>query len=388
MKNLPLIGIICSIVLFLTLENCSSSKSNDPTPIKPPDTGLNDYFDAVYLASQGFQDVGKTNAIVDGKQAWVLTDLKGDKELKWANNRTIQSPLWPAVPAFYNDEFGGYILVPNVNETYWASKSFTEIPQPYDIYVVLRDLEAVSFEGYFAVGVGLRNRGDQLELKVDSKGSTFSVLMDKPTVLAFNKRSIVRIHVEGTNTSLWINNLQVSPSKVNIGTTGGITAIGYGTNSHAAQHDFYGFWMTLGRSLSKVENDSVYSKLSRIYKPGNYPDQPFANKIKVVGNAAASPREWSVTYDFVAPTGAVEDKSKTEYQWGYYRTDSGQDLNTANYFTGPNGKMSTLKRSDFPTEFPVPGGNKTYVFVVVKVYDSNGKSWSHLVRSALVSDNY
>jgi hypothetical protein len=384
MKKLLPLTIILSLlsVLFVT-ENCSSSK-DDPAPL-PPNTDLNELFNVVYLASSGFQDAAKTQPIADGKQAFVIKDLVGDKEIVWANNRTIQSPLWPEVPTFYNDEVGGYILVPNVSETYWATKKFTEIPQPYDIYVVLRDLQAVANEGYFAVGVGLRNRNDHMELKVDSKGVTTAVELDKPFIFDFNKRSIVRIRVDGNKSSLWINNVQVTPTQVNLG-SGGISDLGYGTNSHAAQHDFYGMWIKFG-TLTSEEHTFVYDELVKQYKPGSFPDKPLANNIKIEGNSAATQdRIWTANYEYVG-TGA-EDVSKTEYQWGYYSIDAGQDLNTANYFTGANSKNKTLKRSDYADIIKFPGQNKIYIFVAVKVYDTSGNSWSHVVRSPLFADNY
>ncbi len=385
MKKIILTAV--SLAFLGSFQNCSSSQS-DVVPVVPPNTQLNSLFDAVYLASQGFQDRAKIQQVANDKEVLVISDLKGDKELTFTTGRSnasfVPSPLWPTAPKYYTDDAGGYILVPNVSETYWTSKSFAEIPQPYDAYVVLRDFQAVANEGYFAVGLGLRNRNDRLELSMNALKRTTAINMNAPTVFEFNKRSIVRIRIDGANSALWINNVQVTPKAVNVGTDA-LSVLGYGTNSHAAQHDFYGMWVKFG-TLNSNEHQFIYDELVKQYKPATFPDKPFADKVKINGNAAASPREWSVTYDFVAPAGASEDKTKTQYQWGYVSTSV--DLNMANYFSGPNGNKPTLKRADFPAEFPSPGGNKTYIFVVVKAFDTNGNSWDHVVRSILIPDNY
>jgi hypothetical protein len=394
MKKFSLVvGVLFSFVFLAITQHCSSNKSDPQPAVVPPNTELNSLFDAVFLASKGFQDLAKTQPNANDKEVLVISDLRGDKELTFTTNRSdpkyVKSPIWTTAPKFYTDDAGGYILVPNVSETFWSSKPFTEIPQPYDVYVVLRDFECVAFEGYFASGIGLRNRNDHLEMKVDSRGITTSVDMaNNSGVPAFNKRTIVRMRMDGANSSLWLNNVQVPPNTVNLG-NGAISVIGYGTNSHAAQHDFYGMWIKFG-TLSSDQHKFIYDELAKQYNPGNFPDKPIASKIKIVGNAAASPREWSVTYDFIAPNGATEDKTKTEYRWGYLRSDANQDLNSANYLSGPNGTKSTLKRSDFSNELigPLAGKVRNLLWVEVKVYDTNGNSFNHIVRSALVGDEY
>jgi hypothetical protein len=381
------LAVFIGLLLLGTFQYCSSDKKEDPTPV-PPNTELNTLFSSVYLASQGFQEAAKTNATQDNKQVWVIKDLVGGKDLTWSNGRTIPSPMWPnPVPLYYTDEFGGYIFLPNLNGSNWLSTEFAPMAQPYDVYIVMRDVEAQQDEGYFAVSFSVRNLGDHLEYHLNS-GSDPAVVMDKPFVPEFNKRSIIRLRIDGANSRIWINNVPVTKNgspNVNLGTAE-IKYLGYGSNSHVAQHDFYGMWVKFG-TLSEAENKFVYEELEKQYKPGVFPDEPFASKIRAVGNNAGDPRVWTATYDFVSTSGTTEDTGKTEYQWGYFDTSDGtNDINQANIIAGATNK--TLKRDDYPTIFTQPGNGKAFVFVIVKVYDTQGNSWKHFVRSPLAFDNY
>lgn len=392
MKIIPsLLAIVTLAVSLAAFQRCSSSKG-DPVPVVIPQLNQDviNLFDNVYTAPTGFQEASMTNPTADGKQVWVIKDIKGDKDLTWFNpTRTVPSPMWPSpLPLYYTDEVGGYIFLPNLNQSNWLSKQFAAAAQPYDVYVVLRDVEAQQDEGYFAVSYSVRNLGDRLEYHLNS-GNDKAVVMDKPFVPEFNKRSIMRLRIDGANSRIWINNVPVTTNgspTVNLGTTP-IQYLGYGSISHVAQHDFYSMWVNFG-TLTDAENKTVYDELAKYYNIGTFPDKPFASKIRAVGNNANQPRVWTANYDFISTTGTLEDTGKTEYQWGYFDVSNGSknDINEANILAGATSK--TLARNDYPNLFKFPGQNKIFVFVIVKVYDTKGDSWSHVVRSPLTVDNY
>jgi hypothetical protein len=392
MKTIPSILTIVTVALSLAaFQHCSSSKS-DPAPVEVPKLNQDviNLFNNVYTAPTGFQEASMTNPTADGKQVWVIKDIKGDKDLIWAGGRTVQSPMWPSpLPLYYPDEVGGYIFLPNLNASNWLSKQFSAAAQPYDIYIVLRDVEAQQDEGYFAVSFGVRNIGDHLKYVLNSPGNNPEVDMDRPFVPEFNKRSILRLRIDGPRSRLWINNVPVTykgSNTVDLGSAP-ITFLGYGSNSHVAQHDFYSMLVKFG-TLSDAENKTVYDELAKYYNIGTYPEKPFASKIKAVGNNANQPRVWTATYEYVSTTGTLEDTGKTEYQWGYFDVFNGSknDINEANILAGATSK--TLARNDYPSLFKDPGKSKAFVFVIVKVYDTKGDSWSHFVRSPLTVDNY
>ncbi len=376
MKRLTLL-FFSSIVFLFTFQYCSKS---DPIPASVatfPDVKA--YFDAAYVAPFSSQDNAMTQDIVDGQPAVVLKDLVGDNHMTWVSDRVVPSPMWTTPPVYHVDGNQGYILVPNVDKSRWVSKQFAKKSQPFDLYVVLRDLEAVSFEGYFAVTLALRNRGDHLEIALTDGNTTISPQLNPPTLLEFNKISIVRIQFDGANSKIWINNVQVPPTTLDVG-TGGINQLGYGTVSHVAQHDFFGMWIKFGK-VSDTDHATIYNTLADFYKPGTFPDKPLATKIKATWNTTTKAWEAKYTYQGASP----EDKTKTQYRWGYH--DRSQDLNTANLLPENQASSATLVRANFSNIWTQPGLNKVDVFCVVRVFDDRGNSWDHLVRSPPTPDN-
>lgn len=387
--------------LVLIFAGCKESKE-DPVIAAT----IESYFDLAYLASNGFEDLAKTKPTSDGKPVRVLKDVVGGKDAKWMGI-DVPSPIWTTPPLFHNDEMGGYILVPNVSYTWWLTDKFAAIPQPYDVYIVMRDLQAVPYEGYISAGIGIRNKDDHLEVKVDYNDATgfHSSLGEYPTnsgVPVKNQISILRLQVNGANTKLFINNKQIQgtltthedppkPSATTL-TSAGTHELGYGTLSHAAQHDFYGMWIKFGALLSDADHEYVYGKLSEVFKPGSYPSKPIADQIKVTWNN--STKSWNAAYTYVSPDGTAEDKIKTEYRWGYHRRYLGNgaipkalDLDQTTFFTGTTATAgATFPRSAFPVDFG-KGNKEIEVFVQVKVYDTKGNSWDHMVRSQFVVDD-
>ncbi len=370
-------------VKALDAANNASSLSNVVTVTTPSGllsiAELNPLFNVAYLASNGFQDLAKTTATADNQPVRVIRDVIGSKDLAW-RGINVPSPMWLTPPKFYQDEAGGYILVHNVLNTQWVSTSFAEIPQPYDVYLVVRDLEAVPFEAYMSGSIGLRNRGNFLEVGVDTGPTQTNASFNPPRVLEFNKRSIIRIRADGVNSGMWINGVAVAPTTVNLGSRG-ITLMSYGTNSHAAQHDFYGMWVKFG-TLNASQHQQVYDSLAQQYKPGTVPNKPFASNIRATWTGGGV---WRADYQYVNTNGLAEDTSRTEFRWGYRRRN--MDLDTTAFLPGVNARNRTLKRSDFPTEFAPVGTGAADLFVAVKVFDTAGNSWEHIVRSPVALDN-
>lgn len=359
----------------LLLQRCSKSDPVAPAVASYPD--VKSFFDAAYVAAASYQDNGMTQEIVDGKQVLVLKDLVGDNHLTWLADRTVASPMWPAAPVYRVDGNQGYVFIPNIDKSRWVSKTFPKKPQPFDLFVVLRDLECVSFEGYFAYTLGLRNRGSNLEVSLTDGATTTSRDLS-PFVLEFNKISIIRVKYDGANTQVFVNNVQVPPT-VNIG-SGGINQIGYGTVSHIAQHDFFGMWVKFGK-LSDADAATVYNTLAGFYKPGTFPDKPLATNIRAVWDNGA--KSWRAQYTYQGSN--PEDPGRAEFRWGFH--DRSKDLNTADLIPQNQASASSLVRASFSSIWSQPGQNKVDVFVSVKVYDNKGNSWDHFVRSPPVPDN-
>jgi hypothetical protein len=391
MKRLVVL-FVPSVLLLYVSQNCS--KKSDPGPAAVatyPD--IKKYFDAGYVASVGFQDKDTATAIADGKPALVIKDIIGKRHWYWAGPSGALSPMWSTSPLYHSESKAdakakgyGYVLVPNTLNTVWQSNVFAAMPQPYDIYVVLRDFECVQYEAYFAPGIGIRNRGDHLGMGLDDQSGTTQQLdftvTNPPTLVDFDKITIMRIRVDGANTMLWLNNVVVAPGAVDIG-TGAIKVLGYGTPSHAAQHDFFSMWVKFG-TISSADHATIYQTLSDFYKPGTYPDYPLATAIRAAWNngSTAASKGWTATYTYQGAN--PQDTTKTTYQWGYYDQTTG-DVGTASFLTGDNSTKKSLLRSDYPTIFATL--NRMWVFVIVKVFDSKGNTWSHLVRSPMTFDN-
>lgn len=379
--------MLLMVLFFVTQEGCKEKTTEpDPTPLPPE---INELFDVAYVASESFEDKAMTTAIGHQKPVRAIKDLIGTRHIIY-DGPEKPSDLFPTPPVYYNYDYenGGYIMVPNVIPARWLTNgTFTAVPQPYDVYVVLRDLEAIKYEGYFAVGIGMRNKSDHLELKIDNAetGQTKQVdFAQDAGVPKWNKMSIIRIRYEGANSKVWINNQQL-PGTVDVG-NGPINRLGYGTNSHAAQHDFFGMWIKFG-TLTDAEHEFVYKTLEEQYEPDTYPDRPFANNIRAVWNNTA--KAWTAQYEYISPNGVAEDKTKTEYQW--YVHDLSVDLNFTHPVAGAN--KATFVRADYPAEFPLAGegspstGKGARVYVTVKVFDTEGKSWDHFLRSQYTVDN-
>jgi hypothetical protein len=397
------INIMRTITLLFCVFLLVGCERKNETPVNPTpepeiinlstgiESALIPYFDAGYVANIGYEDLAKTIQLTNGKPARVIKDLIGNKDLFWSKldgspGYDVPGPLWPTPPVYTTDEMGGYILVQNISPNLWLSKPFAAIPQPYDVYVVLRDLQGVAYESYFAVGYGLRNRGDHLEVKMDlGNGNATFQQLSAPKVLDYNKISIVRMRVDGANSKTWINNTLVPPGAVDL-KDGKLTLLGYGTLSHAAQHDFYSMWVKFG-TLSDTDHNTIYSRLATYYKPNTFPNKPIADNIKISWDTNTG--SWKANYTYNSPNGIPEDKTKTEYQWGYHTLDGTKDLNTTSFLPGPNAKRATLKRSDFPNEIPFPAQAKCEIFVTVKVFDVNGNPWnrSFPLRSQFANDN-
>ena len=385
---------ILQVSCFAFLVIISGQCKKDEPDASIPDAEIDTYFDLAYIASGGFEDLAKAKAISDGKPVRVLKDLVGTKDALW-KGKEIPAPMWPTPPVYYNDAMGGYILVPNVSFSWWLSEKFTAIPQPYDVYIVMRDLQAVPYEGYISAGIGMRNKDDHLELKIDYNDATgfhsaVKEFANGSGVPVKNKMSIVRIQFNGANSKVFINNVQVGGT-VDLGSAG-THELGYGTLSHAAQHDFYGMWMKLGGLLNDKDNEYVYGKLAEIYKPGSYPDKPIADKIRSIWSSTS--KSWEAQYDYVSPDGTPEDKTKTEYKWGYHMINKTggapaliHDLDQTTFFIGSKATGKTLLRDDFPAIFTAKGNGSVEVFVSVKVFDTAGKSWDHIVRSQFTVDD-
>lgn len=367
MKKLSMLLLFGIITFLIGCGNEISPSSRNSS------NSLDSLFDAIFLASEGYEDFAKTISVKDGKPVRVIKDMVGDKDLIYGGPESA-SDIWTTPPQFHDDDAGGYITLPNVKDILWGSQKFEKRPQPFDVYVVLRDLEAVNYEGYFAVGFGLRNRGDFLAINTSEEGN-----LDKPVLIEFNKITIVRIRFDGNNSKLWLNNKLVAPGSVNAG-KGGIDQLGYGTNSHAAHHDFYGMWVKFG-TLTDADHKFIYETLATQYNPGVYPDKPLANHIRAEWNGTG----WTATYEYISSTGKAEDTNRTEYQWCYW--DPKIDLSNAHFLPGAKAKKKSLVRSDFLTELPGPHNEQgRAVFVMVKVYDEDGNSWKYL-RSPFMADN-
>jgi len=142
--------------------------------------------------------------------------------------------------------------------------------------------------------------------------------------------------------------------------------IGYGTSSHVAHHDFFGFWIKFGL-MTKSEDEFVYNSLTEGFEISKFPPYPIADNIDVDWDNTN--KSWTVKYDYINPdTTALE--IGTEYQWYIRKGGFNSSLEEVFPLAGPNGQNKTLKRADFPNDILAPYPSLSHVYCGVKVQGS------------------
>lgn len=328
---------------------------------------IKQFFDVMYLPSEGFEDPEGTIAITDGKSIRYFKDVVGDRDMVYNGNPT---PTRILEPPHYFEEEGGYVFLPNVNNIHWETPgAFEEVPQPFDVYYVYRDLQGIGGENYVKGSntFNLRDKRDHLAIGLGVGDRTVE-FPENSGILEENQISIIRIRFDGPDSKMWINDNQI-PGTVDIG-EGGITDMAMGTGNNCSHSDFFFAAAKFG-TLNENEHAQVYEALAEVYPPGEFPMKPFANEVDVDFEGDT----WTVNYEYVNRLGFDEDVSKVEVIWYHAGNESARDLKNQLVIEGATGL--TLNRLDHPDIFPNPP-SRVWIRPSVKVYDSEGNTWRHL----------
>lgn len=360
MKNS--IFAVAAIIIFVL--SCGD-EVNPESPVIDESIDLESLLDVVYLPSSGFEDLNKTIPIANDRPIRVFVDEIGDKDLEYDGNPTPTRIGEP--PHFYSDE-GGYVFFPNVNNIHWETPgNFEEIPQPFDVYYVFRDLQGLPGESFVNGGstFNLRNRVTNMSIGLNITPVEFP---EGTALPEYNKISIFRIRFDGGNSKLWINNVQIN-GEVNVGGDG-ITELAMGAINNANQCDFFFAGAKFG-TLSPEEHTFIYNKLSEFYPPGVYPDKPLADSVYV----SYENDIFTANYNYVNTLDIEEDTDRTEYLWLHAGNESFPTLKDQKVISGANGK--TMNRLDYPDIFPSPPSG-VWTKALVKVWDEDGNTWRFL----------
>jgi hypothetical protein len=344
---------------------------------------LSAFFDLQWTAGNSTSDIAGLNPIQNGQSVRRFFDgIPGGAFNHHIvhHNGPPHSIRYPDPPV-YHDEDGGYVWFPNVKNTTYGVNNVPAMLPPLEIYAVIRDLQGVPYEGYFANWIGLRDREHTLEMM----GAEFP---PNSGVLVKNKITIIRMRIDGANSRLWLNGVPYANGMAVTVPFLAMTGIGYGTVSHGANHDFFGIWVKINGLLTESEHQQVYASLASRYPPGEFPQKPLANNARVVMHTYGI---WSCDYDYVNPLGLPE--GATEYQWyigGGTDAPGPYDdfLSDAYPLPGPNARNKTLVRSDYASLLTTTQGAQVgLVYCGVTVKDSAGNSWRE-VHVPWVNNNF
>lgn len=370
MRKIPTILFI-AYILFLGCDDPISEDSivvDTPTPDDTETTAdLSSLFDVMYLPAEGYEDLEATVPISNDTSLRYFKDAIGDKDMIYNGNPT---PTRIGEPPHYFSDEGGYVFLPNVNNIHWETPGeFQEIPQPFDVYYVYRDLQGIGGENYVKGSntFNIRDKKDHLAigLGVGDKTKGFE---PGTGILEENKISILRIRFDGPNSKLWVNNKQI-PGTVNIGNDG-IKEMAMGTGNNCSHSDFFFAAAKFG-TLTDAEHELVYKTLATRYPPGEFPMKPFANEVTVAFENGV----WTVDYEYINRLEFEEDIEKAEFIWYHAGDGPARDLSNQLVIEGATGR--TLNRLDHPEIFSNPPSN-VWIRPAVKVYDTEGNSWRFL----------
>jgi hypothetical protein len=345
-------------------------------------TDVSAWFDLQWTAANSTSDLAGIVQIQDG--APVRRFFDGIHDAIDHDIRHHDGPphsiRYPDPPTFHAGD-GGYVWFPNVKNTTYGVNNVPAMLPPFEVYAVLRDLQGVPYEGYFANWIGLRDRGNTLEMN----GAEFP---PNSGVLVKNKITIVRMRIDGADSRLWLNGAPYAGGAAVTIPFLALTGIGYGTVSHGANHDFFGFWVKINGLLSEAEHAEIYARLSARYPPGEFPNAPLADNLRVMMHTYGT---WSCDYDYVNRLGLPE--GATSYQWYIAGgTDSpgpyDDMLSDAYPLPGVNARNKTLRRSDYAALLTTSGGAQAgLVYCGITVRDSAGNAWREL-HSPWVNNNF
>lgn len=372
--------IFSLFIVFLTNAGCGDRIGTTVTMVPPIDIpdDIKAIFDVMYLPSDGFEDLDGTVPITNENSIRYFKDAIGDRDMVYNGNPT---PTRIGQPPLYFNEEGGYVFLPNVNNIHWETPGeFDEIPQPFDVYYVFRDLQGIGGENYVKGSntFNLRDRRDKLTIGLGVGPDSGEFPTNSPTLKENyqNVISIIRIRFDGPRSFIVINNDTIknndvarSTAFVDVG-AGGITEMAMGTQNNCSHSDFFFAAAKFG-TLTDTENEFVYETLENLYPPGVFPLKPFANNVTVDFEGDV----WTVDYDFINRLGFDEDESRAEFVWFHAGSESARDLRNQQIVPGATGR--TLNRLDHPDIFPNPPSN-VWIRPAVKVYDVEGNTWRFL----------
>lgn len=173
-----------------------------------------------------------------------------------------------------------HLFWPNVLGSQLISKTFPALKSPNTVVAYVRVRDAVKWEGGIAMGVGIRDRGDRLE--IGNWGGAVS--LDKG-LFPLNRWVLVIMEDNGARSRVMINDMQIG-GFVNLPASY-IDAIWYGTNSHIIEHDlkFCGIYNGIFTDAQLAELIQIANKIVPL---GSYPKKAFIYSPRVsISNGVA-----------------------------------------------------------------------------------------------------
>lgn len=283
----------------------------------------------------------------------------------------------------YSSADGGFVhLFNGFNKGYNATAE-ADLPPAIELMYVCRSYPTIRQENFHS-GYGWPN------YKFGNDGSAIVGIGDFVGSYtggrgAFNDLEVVVINEVYRNDASRSGEIFISDSRGDLISQGAFTDsasgtrfirnAGIGSGGHGQNQDFFGMWYTLGRTLSNADRAAVLAKLKTIYPVGKLPAKPYCRPV-ISWNAATGSFVVTLNYS-PGRAGLPIDLSKTVVRWylgDQKGSSTGNMLDKQSLIRATNATVLSLKRSDFPVEFPSPPSTN-YLNVGVTAVDTGGNSW-------------
>jgi hypothetical protein len=329
-----------------------------------------------------YTDASRSTLAADGVAytALNLTESVTGAHLTWlpiGPRRTFLSPAFGfshdrTAPIFKNP-LGDvpHVFIPNVLDSVFnSSGTFANQASPNTSVVLFRHRRAIVDEGGIGMGLQARDRGyNQYEIG-NFTGAT--ELAANSGIAPFDVWSLLVLEDNGSQSRIYLNGAKLGADVTLPASL--VNRLYYGTNSHVLEHDlkFAGHFNGI---FTAAQRDNLLALANRIVPIGSLPKAPVVTNPVVVFDGTDTFRVAS--YSYSAPDGAAINPASLEIEWFV----TSLNVPTVQGWFGLDGQRfvhrgPTLKRSLFPSSFPIPGNDQQQVVAVVRARDVNGCGWS------------
>ncbi|GAA5160152.1 hypothetical protein GCM10025770_07500 [Viridibacterium curvum] len=331
-------------------------------------------------------------AATDGSSVAAFREMvqAAGKKLSLNSGSGSQTPSTFPVPGaphggvpLYSSDDGGFVhLFNGFNKGYNATAE-ADLPPKIELVYVCRAYPTIRQENFHS-GYGWPN------YKFGNDGSAIVGIGNFVNTYTggkggFDELEVVVINEVYTNDASRTGEIFISDSRGDLISQGSfvdaasgsnfIRNAGIGSGGHGQNHDFFGMWYTLGRTLSASERLAVLAKLKTRYPIGKTPTKPHCRP-SISWNSAT--QSFVVTLNYKPGTAGLPiDLAQTVIRWylgDQLGSSTGNMLDKQSLFRTTDGNTLTLKRSDFPTQFPTPPSTN-YLNVGVTVANTAGTKW-------------